>query len=152
VIKGNGYGLAADWWAVGVILYEMLIGLPPFYNADVLSMYTMIQDGELMFPGFIHLYTRDIIARFLDRHEATRLGTSGIDEIKNHLFFEGVDWNDIEQKCVRPQFVPKQDGDEKQYVGIEFREEKAYDSSVESPETFYDFGYYFGMLFLYHVY
>jgi serine/threonine protein kinase len=144
ILVGNGYGMAVDWWAVGVLLFEMIFGHVPFYNTNIHQMYESIVTGELKFPKNASLYVRDIISRFLDRDPNKRLGTgpNGIVEIKNHPFFIDFDWNSIDKKKQEAPMVPKLTHD-KQYISNDFLNEEAVDSDAETPDQFYEFGYHF---------
>ncbi|KAG0221893.1 Serine/threonine-protein kinase MRCK gamma [Actinomortierella wolfii] len=99
---GKPYGREVDWWAVGVILYELLVGEPPYFAESAMGIIRLLRDHEknLKFDkGGPELSDncRDLITRLLARKE-NRLGTKGVDEIKNHPFFKGVDWDNIRKK------------------------------------------------------
>jgi serum/glucocorticoid-regulated kinase 2 len=142
VLKSEGYGLAVDWWGIGIMLYEMLVGLPPFYDQNIQAMYVKISNADLSFPPHVHLYARDIITRFLDRDPKTRLGVNGVQEVKQHLFFEGVDWDAMAKKQVKPTWVPtKEEIEGLLLIPDEFKGEENYDSDCEEwEEDDNDFG------------
>lgn len=98
VLTKKGYGIECDWWSVGVIMYEMLCGYPPFYADDpVETCQKIIRWKEFLeFPSEARLSpeAKDLIKRFLsDPFE--RLGINGIEEIKRHPFFRGVNWENL---------------------------------------------------------
>eukprot|EP01096_Ripella_sp_DP13-Kostka_P007842 TRINITY_DN2896_c0_g1_i1.p1 TRINITY_DN2896_c0_g1~~TRINITY_DN2896_c0_g1_i1.p1 ORF type:complete len:544 (+),score=236.51 TRINITY_DN2896_c0_g1_i1:111-1634(+) len=99
VFKQEGYGNECDWWSVGVIMYEMLIGYPPFCGEKTAETYRKIMNFRetLKFPddASISPAAQDLIERFLCEPE-NRLGAKrGIDEIRLHPFFNGLDWDNI---------------------------------------------------------
>lgn len=109
IIACRGHGITADWWSYGILLYEMMVGIPPFYNQNVQLMYELIQHGELKFPTRQPLSpeAQDIIMKLLDRNPARRLGANGVEEIKSHPYFRGVNWDDVLSKRIEPPFKPR---------------------------------------------
>ncbi|MEW5302968.1 MAG: hypothetical protein WDW36_005703 [Sanguina aurantia] len=95
VLLKKGYGMECDWWSLGAILFEMLIGYPPFYSEDPLSTCRKIVNWRsfLKFPDEISIseVAKDLIIRLMSDVD-DRLGTHGIHEIKDHPFFAGVQW------------------------------------------------------------
>jgi serum/glucocorticoid-regulated kinase 2 len=109
LLLGHGYTRAVDWWTLGVLLYEMLTGLPPFYSEDVNEMYRKILQDPLRFGDEVSKEARSILVLLLDRDPSKRLGTGskGAMEIKNHEFFANhIDWNRLAAKKVQPPFKP----------------------------------------------
>ena len=84
LLHGQGYTKAVDWWTLGVLLYEMLTGLPPFYDENTNEMYRKILAEPLHFPGpeIVPPAARDLLTRLLDRDATRRLGSNGAAEIK----------------------------------------------------------------------
>lgn len=80
MIKGTGHDHTLDWWALGILIYEMLVGIPPFYNQNKHKMYFLIENGEIKWPsverhGFeVPAEAKDLIIKLLDKNKATRLG------------------------------------------------------------------------------
>ncbi|CAI4748437.1 AEH_G0045680.mRNA.1.CDS.1 [Saccharomyces cerevisiae] len=105
----QGYGQECDWWSLGAIMYECLIGWPPFCSETPQETYRKIMNFEqtLQFPDDIHIsYEAEDLIRRLLTHADQRLGRhGGADEIKSHPFFRGVDWNTIRQ--VEAPYIPK---------------------------------------------
>ena len=94
----KGYGLECDWWSVGAIMYEMLVGYPPFYSDEPMTTCRKIVHWRhhLRFPAEVTLSpeARDLIERLLcDVNQ--RLGTAGVSEIKSHPFFYGIQWDKL---------------------------------------------------------
>ncbi|KAH9166061.1 AGC/Akt protein kinase [Lactarius sanguifluus] len=95
-----------DWWTLGVLLYEMLVGLPPFYDEITDKMYEKILRDPLVFPDEVAASARSILTGLLTRDPAQRLGVNGAEEIKRHPFFEKIDWQRLAQKKIQPPFKP----------------------------------------------
>jgi serum/glucocorticoid-regulated kinase 2 len=95
LLHGQGYTKAVDWWTLGVLLYEMLTGLPPFYDENTNEMYRKILAEPLHFPGpdVVPPAARDLLTRLLDRDATRRLGSNGASEIKvsRCLVMNGID-------------------------------------------------------------
>eukprot|EP00743_Colponemidia_sp_Colp-15_P000706 GILK01000783.1.p1 GENE.GILK01000783.1~~GILK01000783.1.p1 ORF type:complete len:537 (-),score=100.78 GILK01000783.1:86-1654(-) len=108
VILGTGHGKAVDWWSFGILLYEMMVGLPPFYSENVHVMYELIQHGELRLPSFLSDAAKSIITQLLKRNPLERLGSGpgDIEDIKAHPFFADVNFSALQQKKIRPPFKP----------------------------------------------
>jgi len=108
ILEGNGYGKSADWWSYGTLLFEMLNGLPPFYDEDVQEMYTKILSAELEIPDFISDEAADLLVKLLDREPKTRLQQPP--QIKAHAFFAKIDWKLLLEKKFPPPWVPEVKG------------------------------------------
>ncbi|PVV02178.1 hypothetical protein BB560_003380, partial [Smittium megazygosporum] len=142
-ILGSQVGEAVDWWALGIMCYEFLFGIPPFHADSPDEVFDNILYNDINFydkeredelaaleklskevdeNGFL-IYTeddlqpsipnispeaRDLIKRLLEKDPKIRLGTNGVDEVKNHLFFKAVEWDEILSK--QPAFVPAVEG------------------------------------------
>jgi len=108
VLMKTGYGKECDWWSVGVIMYGMLMGYPPFYSETPEETFQMILNWKtyLEFPSEVALTPSclDLLKRLLSS-QSKRLGRSGTREIKDHSFFADVDWEHIRKQT--PPFVPK---------------------------------------------
>ena len=108
LLMGNGYNKTVDWWTLGVLLYEMLTGLPPFYDENTNEMYRKILGEPLHFPGHdvVPPAARDLLAKLLNRNPLERLGANGSAEIKAHPFFHAIDWRKLLQRKYEPTFKP----------------------------------------------
>lgn len=98
MISGTGHDHTIDWWTLGILLYEMLVGIPPFYNKNQSMMYQLIQGAPLKFPqmdkhGFeISKESQDLISNLLIKDKTQRLGKDNdSEEILNHPWFNGID-------------------------------------------------------------
>ncbi|XP_021902894.1 serine/threonine-protein kinase tricorner-like isoform X1 [Carica papaya] len=108
VLLKKGYGMECDWWSLGAIMYEMLVGYPPFYSDEPMSTCRKIVNWRthLKFPeeAKLSLEAKDLISRLLCNVEH-RLGTKGADEIKAHPWFKGIEWDKLYQ--MKAAFIPE---------------------------------------------
>lgn len=104
MVKRDGHSKSIDWYVLGAMLYEMLMGKPPYYSPNRESLYSNIKKGDLTFPSEISNLAKDLITKLLKINPKKRLGASKLDaeEIKTHGFFEGVDWKKFLSKNVTP--------------------------------------------------
>jgi len=109
VLEDTDYGLAVDWWGVGVVMYEMMIGRLPFYNRDHDTLFELIVLQEVRFPSTTSPEAKDLLKGLLRKNPRERLGGSRADakEVKSHVFFKSIDWNDLVQKKIPPPFKPQ---------------------------------------------
>ena len=109
IITGEGHNRAADWWSYGILLFEMLCGIPPFYCENTERMYDLITNAELRFPKRIQLSenAKDLIKKLLIKKQDKRLGAEkGFEEIKSHPFFQGFDFDALLAKKLEAPFIP----------------------------------------------
>lgn len=125
-IEGTGEGDACDWWSVGCILFEMLLGYPPF-NADTPEeVFKNILAGNAQWPEFTSSedqrefeksYAKDVVSKLLVLDPAKRLGFNGAQEIKEHPYFGDVDWNHVYEE--EPSFIPSvEDPEDTEYFDL----------------------------------
>ncbi|KAK0357482.1 Serine/threonine-protein kinase [Friedmanniomyces endolithicus] len=136
LLHGQGYTKAVDWWTLGVLLYEMLTGLPPFYDENTNEMYRKILAEPLHFPGpeIVPPAARDLLTRLLDRDATRRLGSNGAAEIKAHPFFHSIDWRKLLDRKYEPSFKPSvMDERDTANFDKEFTSEAPTDSYVDGP-------------------
>lgn len=94
IIQSKGHGKAVDWWALGILIFEMLAGYPPFYDDNPFGIYEKILAGRIQFPPFFESAAKDLLRRLLVADRSRRLGNlkGGADDVKNHKWFYGIDW------------------------------------------------------------
>lgn len=118
IIKEVPYGPSVDWWALGVLLYEMLAGQPPFDAETEDDLFPAILKNEVLYPVWLTKEAVAIIRGFLIKDPVDRLGCgpNGEDDIKGHPFFKPIDWVKLEKLEVVPPFVPNGDKKNKRDV------------------------------------
>lgn len=150
VIHGAGYNKAVDWWSLGTLLYEMITGLPPFFNTNVHVMYEKIMRAQLTFPPYVSPEAVSLLTGLLQRNPTARLGGGPRDaeELKEHPFFKSIDWAKLYNKVTVPPFRPyNKDGvADVSNIDEEFRKEIPQDtpvnpSTLKSKVNFPDFSY-----------
>lgn len=146
ILEKVPYGKEVDWWSLGVISYEMLIGSPPFYDKNKNKLFDSISNLRIKYPSFLSKEATSFLKNLLVRNN--RLGSNGVEEIKSHPFFAEIKWDAIENKKIRPPFLPRLRTDtDTKYISSEFLSELAYDSyqqgdTIESKDDmFKDFSY-----------
>ncbi|GFY77106.1 hypothetical protein TNIN_106981 [Trichonephila inaurata madagascariensis] len=108
IISNKGHGKAVDWWSLGVLMYDVMIGYPPFQSKSRNKTMQEILNKELSFPSHISESAMDIMAKLMRRSVSQRLG-SGPDDaepIKKHPFFQEINWDDLFMKKVTPPHIP----------------------------------------------
>lgn len=136
LLLGAGYNKTVDWWTLGVLLYEMLTGLPPFYDENTNEMYRKILGEPLHFPGHevVPPAAKDLLTKLLNRDPEQRLGANGSAEIKAHPFFHAIDWRKLLQRKYEPAFKPNVvDALDTANFDPDFTSEPPQDSYVEGP-------------------
>ena len=116
VIKNSGHGRAVDWWALGILIYEFLIGQPPFWDSNPMRIYEQIVAGNIRFPDprrhnlEISEPAKDIITQLCRVDPTERLGyvVGGAQRVKSHEFFHGIDWDAVyEKRAGKGPIIPK---------------------------------------------
>lgn len=108
ILLEQKYGRGVDWWAYGVLIYEMLLGQSPFRGEDEDEIFDAILEDEILYPINMSRDSVGICQRLLTRDPERRLGSGPQDagDIKQHAFFRGVNWDDMLAKRVPPPFYP----------------------------------------------
>ncbi|ETO23692.1 hypothetical protein RFI_13487 [Reticulomyxa filosa] len=156
VISNAGHGKPVDWWTLGILLYELSVGMPPFYDQNVHKMYTKIQTAPLQVPTSLSDNCRDLIVQVIQLQSCCvctliLLGSGKDDfkEIQAHAFWENLDWEKLLSKDVDPPYKPKIKSDDTDVTNFDpaFLRQKPLDSNVAPPvlsdgvDGFEDFSY-----------
>lgn len=97
-----------DWWALGVLLYEMLAGQPPFEADNEDDLFESILHDDVLYPVWLSKDAVSILKGFMTKNPARRLGVAGgAPGIRAHAFFKDMDWDALAQRRLRPPFRPK---------------------------------------------
>lgn len=109
MILDKPYTKDVDWWGFGILLYEMLVGTTPFYSENPNSVYRAAVMNEPEFPPTVSQKAQNLIVKLLQKEPKKRLGNgeNGIEDVKNDPFFDGLDWDDVLNKRIVPQWKPR---------------------------------------------
>lgn len=108
VIRNTGHGTAVDWWAFGILVYEFLVGQPPFWDQNPMKIYEQIVEGHVRFPSAMSSDARDLISGLCTVDTSKRLGNiSGrAQRVKDHPWFKNIDWDKLYNREVNGPIVP----------------------------------------------
>jgi len=108
IISNKGHNVGADWWTLGILIYEMLVGQPPFVADNQIDTYHKIMRGKYKIPQNFPKDGKDMISKLLCHNPAARLGTwkGGAKDVINHPFFESINWAKLEAREIKVPFVP----------------------------------------------
>merc|ERR1719171_127239 len=108
IIQSKGHGKGVDWWALGVLIFEMLAGYPPFYDGNPFGIYQKVLNGKIEFPKHIDVKAKDLIKRLLTSDRAKRFGClkNGADDIQKHKWYKGMDREVLQSRGLPPPWAP----------------------------------------------
>ncbi|KAE9555012.1 hypothetical protein FO519_001758 [Halicephalobus sp. NKZ332] len=152
IIKGQLYNEAVDFWSLGVLLYEMLIGQSPFHGEGEDELFDAILNERPYFPKSLGKEAAKCLSALFDRNPNTRLGMPDCPDgpIRTHAFFRGVDWKKIEVRGVQPPYKPNvRSSSDTSNFDDDFTQEKAALTPIQDktlldsidPEAFMNFSY-----------
>uniref|UniRef100_A0A3P8TBS4 non-specific serine/threonine protein kinase n=1 Tax=Amphiprion percula TaxID=161767 RepID=A0A3P8TBS4_AMPPE len=113
VILRQGYGKPVDWWAMGIILYEFLVGCVPFFGDTPEELFGQVITDDIVWPEgdeALPVDAQHLISSLLQTNPLVRLGTGGAFEVKQHSFFTEVDWNSLLRQ--KAEFIPHLESEE----------------------------------------
>ena len=107
-IRSKGHGKGVDWWALGILIYEMASGFPPYCGDSAMQTYKLILEGNLEFPPHVKTICRDLIRKLLTPQVARRLGClrNGSLDVRLHQWFEQIDLQQLLRMKLPVPFVP----------------------------------------------
>jgi len=114
IIQSKGHGKGVDWWALGILIYEMLAGFPPFSDENPYDIYKKILQGDFECPEHFSREAADIVRKLLTADRTKRYGClkNGSKDIKDHPWFSDVDWMMALAGRIKPPYVPAVGGPE----------------------------------------
>lgn len=108
IIQSKGHSKGVDFWALGVLLFEMIAGYPPFYDENPFGIYQKILNGKIVFTNVFDEQSKNLISKLLVSDCSKRLGclTNKAEDVKRHKFYKVIDWQSLFAKCVKPPYTP----------------------------------------------
>ncbi|TNN82697.1 cGMP-dependent protein kinase 1 [Liparis tanakae] len=97
IIKNQGHDFAVDFWSLGVLIYELLVGSPPFSSSEPQKIYAKILDGVLKYPPYMSEAAKSIISKMCRPRPGQRLGNTknGIKDVRHHRWFGSMNWHKL---------------------------------------------------------
>jgi serine/threonine protein kinase len=141
IILNKGYGLSVDWWALGILIYEMIGGVDPFSDEDVMKTYENILERKLVFSSDFDDGSKSLIKHLLEPDLSKRYGNlkNGVDDIKSHRFFKELNWNKLLKQEIKADYIPeiKSDNELSNYTVLPDENDKV-ESLSKDKDPFYD--------------
>ncbi|KAI8997074.1 kinase-like domain-containing protein [Pilobolus umbonatus] len=108
ILMGLEYDFTVDWWSLGILIFDMLTGSPPFRSNNRKKTIDSILSKKIMMPYYMTAETKDILSKLLRKNPNARLGAKPkkADAIRKHKFFRGVNWTDLFNRQLPPPIVP----------------------------------------------
>ena len=108
ILSENGYDSTIDWWSLGCVLYELLIGRAPYRICLGDSLNEDLYKKKILIPDYVCEDAKDLITKLLVIEPKKRLGygENGAKKIKHHPFFKGINWDDVWNQKINPPFIP----------------------------------------------
>ena len=124
ILLNQGHGKAVDWWTVGILLYEMLAGYPPFQDDDPMNIYRKIINTKPRYPEGFDSKCKSLVKHLLRRDLSKRFGNlkNGADDLKKHRFFEDINYQDLLERKLKTPYTP--DIKELKFAEINWEKEK----------------------------
>ncbi|CAD8085459.1 unnamed protein product [Paramecium sonneborni] len=108
ILLNKGHNKPVDWWCLGIFIYEMLAGIDPFNDEDPMAIYQKILKGKVKFPRNFDNEAKSLVKHLLEQDVTKRFGNlkNGVDDIKQHKWYETLNWKDIINKKIKAQYIP----------------------------------------------
>ncbi|KAF8571676.1 hypothetical protein P879_00489 [Paragonimus westermani] len=108
IILSKGYNKAVDWWALGILIYEMACGYPPFFADQPIQIYEKIVAGKVRFPAHVSSELKNLLKQLLQTDLTKRFGNlkNGVNDIKCHKWFRPINWLAVYRKELEAPYIP----------------------------------------------
>jgi len=108
VLLNKGHGKPVDWWTLGILIYEMIVGYPPFVDEDPMGIYQKILSGKIVFPKLFDKDAKVLVKKLLTADLGKRFGNlkNGVDDIKTCKWFKDMRWDKLLDKELSPPYKP----------------------------------------------
>lgn len=106
VLAQAGHGFCVDYWGLGMLTYEMMTGLPPWYTTDRSKLFRRLKSAPLDIPTFFSMESASCVSQLLERNPRKRLGVFGIKSAMQHEFFRGIDWRSLRDRRINSPIRP----------------------------------------------
>ena len=139
ILDRKAYDKNVDWWSFGILTFELIVGIVPFYSSSNMEMYQKIKTQRLMFPSWVTNECKDMITLLLNRNAKERLGADNdVADIRKHAWFESIDWIKLLKKEIKPPYHPgmqnREDSDDGLYT-TDVDHDNDYDTNRELIPT-----------------
>lgn len=113
ILLQKGHGKAVDWWCLGIIIYEMIVGIDPFSDDEPMAVYQNILRGKIKFPSNFPKDAKSLVRHLLVADLGKRYGNlkGGVGDIKGHRWFGSYPWKKLIERKVESPYVPKVKGE-----------------------------------------
>ncbi|PAV88988.1 hypothetical protein WR25_14947 [Diploscapter pachys] len=107
-LSNKGHNKAVDWWSLGILIYEMMVGRPPFRGKTTSEIYDAIVEHKLKFTRSFNLVAKDLVKKLLVVDRTMRLGCmkNGSLDVIEHRWFEKINWDDLTNLRIKPPIIP----------------------------------------------
>merc|ERR1712086_1178106 len=108
VLLNKGHGKPVDWWTLGILIYEMIVGYPPFVDEDPMGIYQKILSGKIVFPKMFDKNAKGLVKKLLTADLGKRFGNlkNGVDDIKKAKWFSELNWQQLLDKEMTSPYKP----------------------------------------------
>ena len=109
ILLNKGHGKPVDWWTLGILIYEMIVGIDPFNDEDTMAIYQKVIKCKVKFPSYFPSDAKSLVRHLLVKDLSKRYGNlkGGVNDIKFHRFFKNLDWNKLIKYQIEAPYIPK---------------------------------------------
>lgn len=132
VVLRKGYSFQADWWSLGVLTYEMVVGLDPWDENDPVVIYQKVVEGKVWFPKNVDADVKSFIKHLMVGDPRKRMGING--SAKMHRWFKGFDWEKLQRREMQAWYIPKVRGGSDTRNYNEYAESESEGEEIEESD------------------